>query len=200
MIVVRILGGALLATVVLMGFGFAYWTQLPHRCRVLRPVLDHDKVVATLQAKLPATGVYFLPWSSDYEEPPVPADAKETWLRRHKAGPLAMIFLRKEGFDPESPETMRNVYGAGALHFFVSALLADAMLAGSGCGQCRYLGRVGYVFGLGLFAAVAVKIAEPIWFAYPWDFPLFQAVYTVIGWLLAGIVVAAVVKTKAPQA
>jgi hypothetical protein len=198
MIVVRLLVGALLATVVLMGFGFAYWTQLPGRCRVLHEAPDHDRLASVLQAELPASGVYMLPWSPAHHENPADPEIQKTYLDRHEAGPLAMIYLSKEGFDPASQEAMIRVYGSGAGHFFVSALLAGALLASSGCGRCGYFGRVGFVFGLGLFAAVAVRISDPIWFAHPWDFSLFQVAYAVIGWLLAGIFLAAVVKTKAP--
>ena len=50
------------------------------------------------------------------------------------------------------------------------------------------------MFLIGVFATVAVTIAKPIWFFHPWPAVLYEAAFQVIGWLLAGVVLALLVR------
>jgi len=82
----------------------------------------------------------------------------------------------------------------GFLQMFASALLAAVLLAIAGPRLKSYVSRVGFVFLLGLFAAVTIHLAEPVWFARPWDYHLVMSFDECCKALLAGIVLAVVVR------
>jgi len=84
----------------------------------------------------------------------------------------------------------------GLAHFFVSALMAAILLRMVMSVLTGYLGRVFFVFLLGVFAALTVRLSDPIWWNLPWDFFVHGAVMTVINWLLAGLVLAMIVKPQ----
>ena len=57
-----------------------------------------------------------------------------------------------------------------------------------------YARRVAFVCGLGVFAAVAVRLSEPILWHLPWGHFLHGATYDAASWLVAGLVLGAIVK------
>jgi hypothetical protein len=46
---------------------------------------------------------------------------------------------------------------------------------------------------------VAILFANPVWWHHPWKFTLDQAFFAGVGWLLAGIVLAAIIRPAATQ-
>lgn len=176
----KLLLGALAGTVVLMIWGFLFWSVLPYGSLVMKGLPDGEAYASALAESVPETGVY--------QYPAFPADATEDEMGRfyaeHKRGPLVQIFYRAEG----APPGAAKVYLLGFLHFFASALLAAFLLRYSGAGLHGWGWRVLFVTLLGLFAGVAAELAKPIWWYNPWDFALYQVVYLVTGWLFAGLV------------
>ena len=61
---------------------------------------------------------------------------------------------------------------------------------------CCYSARVCFVFGLGLFATLWIEGANVIWWHYPTSHSIFSGAYNVIAWLLAGLVIGAIVKKR----
>ena len=53
--------------------------------------------------------------------------------------------------------------------------------------------RAAFVFGLGVFAALAVRPSDVIWWHLPWSQALHGAVYDGLTWLIGALVLAAIV-------
>jgi hypothetical protein len=183
----RVVGGAVLAAVVLMAWGFVFWLFLPFGKAVLQKLPGEEVVVKTLKENIPRTGVYTYP---SRENTSSSVEAQDAIMKQHLAGPIVEIIYRKEGLDPLSPST----YGWGFAHFFVSGLLAGLLLALALPRLKSYVARVLFIFLLGAFAAFFVDLSAGIWMHHPWELPLLWAAYHGSSWLLAGLAMAAVIK------
>jgi hypothetical protein len=190
--VFRLLLGVLLASVVWMGWGFVFWEYLPFGHDALGRLPDEARVVGALQESAPETGVYFSPLADRETMSGNDPKAKEALERRHKSGPLVQIIYRKEGV-----ENVGAVFALGFAHFLVSSLLVGLLLLLALPGLGGYLPRVLFVALAGLFASVAITLAQPIWFHHPWKFSLTLAGFYAAGWLLAGVVMGLVIRPRA---
>ncbi len=184
----RVLIAAIFSGIVLMMWGFAFWTASPVPQQFLKSLPDAANVVAAIRDSGAESGVYVYPGSEGMDSSD--QAALEAWQERHREGPIAHIFLQSEGTEPMAP----SVFLMGYLHFAVSALVAATLLAVVVDKLPSYLARVAFVAGCGLFAAVVLGLSDPIWYYHPWGYHLMQASFVVIGWVLAGLVIGAIVR------
>jgi hypothetical protein len=75
----------------------------------------------------------------------------------------------------------------------VQALIA-AFLLSLATGLGGYLSRVGFVAGLGLFAAIGINIEYWNWYGFPANYTVATIADKFIGFLIVGLVAAALVK------
>lgn len=167
----RIILASFLSAVVLFFVGFVWWGLL---MPVVRPagVVSDPEVIATLDASLERTGLYFHP---DYANAP-----------DESTGPMALIY-----FIQKSP-SMGTMMGLGFGHMFFSAFLASVIV--SLCALKSFAKRVGIVLALGLFVGVWADIGNMIWWHHPTAWAAYQFAYDVVSWLLAGVVIAILVR------
>ncbi len=193
----RILLGGVLGAAVLFVGGFLYWVVLSERLLPYNHMTDEGAVMEVLRENLPETGVYWFPMPQ--HDPDATADEKqaamEAYEESHREGPLGAVTYHREGGEPMPPSALVK----GFVIEFVSALLASILLC-CACGRRGYAARAAFVFGLGLFAAVSVHLIAWNYMLRPMDFTLLTMGDTIVGWLLAGLVIAAVVKPRAETA
>jgi hypothetical protein len=189
----RILIGSLLAAIVLMVWGAVIWVVSPVPHLLLRGVPNEDAVAKTLNEQIPESGVYLFPWWTEVEgSPEAQQAAMDTVMEKHRRGPIGQIIFRKEGLDPMQPAG----FVLGFAHFFVSALIMSVLLVLALPGLHCYGSRLLFVFLAGLFAGWTVQLSDVIWFHHPPEYRLFLAGLDVTNWLLAGAVLAAVVRPR----
>jgi hypothetical protein len=179
---------ALLGAVVLFVWGFVFWTILPWSMQTIRPLPNHA-AIASAVTEIP-TGTYFYPDISHTGLPTDDPRTDSTWNEMFKRGPLFEVRVQHEGMDMMSP--MMFVWGF--LHFFASTLIAVILLRTVRPQLAGIRGQVLFLTMVGLLIAVFADLSGPIWFHYPWDRALTDAVYTVIAWLLAGLAIALVLR------
>lgn len=83
------------------------------------------------------------------------------------------------------------------LALVIAGWLAAMVLAAAKCG---YIARVLVVGLMGLFIWCNTDVSYWIWNGFPDAYTLYQGMNHVVGWLLAGIGIAAIVKPKEPKA
>lgn len=176
--------GSLLAAVVLMVWGFVTWAVLSDQLGIVKPLPDEAAVADALREHAPDDGVYFFPvegfMGSEAE--------RAAWAERHARGPVGLLFLRSGGVEP----AMGRQLFLGFVHFFVSALLAAVIL--SVAWLRGYWQRVQLATLLGLFAGFVVAVSNSVWWYVPIGFTLYSLIVLVLGWFLAGLVLARFVR------
>lgn len=187
---IRLIVGAVLSAVVLFAWGFVFWYSSGIMYRFMHPVTDEAEVTQVLQKNIPESGAYIIPFPEPDAMSGANREKAAALLSSRLKGPIVEIAYRKEGLDPTSP----NELVAGFCHYLAASLLAGVLLVLAQPGLQRYLARVLFVTVLGVFACVAIAFARPIWFHHPWPAVLYESGYNAIGWLLAGLVMALVIR------
>lgn len=82
----------------------------------------------------------------------------------------------------------------GLLLSVAAAIVAAALLAAAAPALPRYRHRVLFVALLGGFAATATRLVDWNWWAFPLDWILLEVADLVVGWTLAGLAIAAIVR------
>jgi hypothetical protein len=139
---------------------------------------------------LPTTGVYFIPQPATE----LSTEEQKTKIqKRHRQGPLVRIFYTAGGGDlpGSAPILVRGLVHSVAVAFLMSLILAVASPS-----LPTFTQRLGLVFLTSALAAVWLGLNEAIWFYHPWKFEMYQAAYVLVGGLLMGVVMAAIIKTR----
>lgn len=183
----RLVIGSLLAAVVVFFWGFVYWTVLPFPASVLQTLPGQETFINQLKAAVPESGAYLIPGGAEVQ-------TDEALQERHREGPIATLFYRKEGAEVMSP----SVFIYGYLHMLAAAFVAGIVIAAS---ESRsYFSRVMLIFWVGVFCAVWVEITDVVWYYFPWDYCLLKMGYHISAALLMGLVLAALVRPAQPPA
>lgn len=174
--------GSLLAAVAMFVWGFVFWTT-PLGKAAMSHGVDADRAQEALRGLFPEDGAYFVPDMAEGE-------SQESWLERHRRGPLAMVFVHRAGANPMEPMTFVN----GFLHMLITCVLIAWLLGKALPALPTYGARLGFVLLAGFAAAFWGHAADPIWFYNPWRFHLLAMVYDLGAWGLAGLILARFVR------
>lgn len=144
-------------------------------------VSNEEQLVTSLRASLPGDGLYFLP-SIDLGGKPS-AKEQASWEARFRAGPTGMIIYHASGDTPVSAkkisvQLLSDLLAAGIVTYVLSLTITS------------YWRRVGLASLLGAFGLFAISTIYWNWYRFPNAFFLAQGVDMIVGWSLAGAVIA----------
>jgi hypothetical protein len=145
---------------------------------------NDEAVAAELSRSIPHDGLYFLP-SPDFSGNTTGAE-NAAFEARFRAGPTGMILFRRSGSEPVTPRKL--------LIQFLSELLAGtigALVLQRSPGP--YWLRMLTMGLLGAFGVLSIGTIYWNWYGFPDAFFVAQLVDKVVGWMLAGAVMAAIV-------
>ena len=142
---------------------------------------NEEPIVSTLRSSLPGDGLYFFP-GIDLRGKQTAAE-EASWEARFRAGPTGMIVYHRAGGAPISAkklsmQLLSDVLAAGIIAYLLSLTIAP------------YWRRVGLSALLGTFGLFAVSSIYWNWYGFPNTFFLAQGVDMIVGWGLAGAVIA----------
>lgn len=182
--------GGLLGGLVLFAWGALFHMALPWAHAGMRELApEHEAALgAALQASCGERGIYGYP-AYDLDGK-MTAEAEEAFMARYDAGPAAFVV-----YQPDPPKMM----GAKQLGLQFAADLAAALLVAHlarrfGAGV-SYLGKVALIGSIGLIAVLGTDASQCIWYGFPCAHFFSRLVLLVVGWLLAGLVIARYCKT-----
>jgi len=175
--------GIFLSTVAMFAFGAAYW-MTPLTTSFFQSTADDDATGRRMKEMFPVPGTYYLP---------SPRNPPERVQALHEAGPIATVHIRHEG----APVMGAKVLATGFVHELISLTLAAAMMGALLGVLNTYVRRVGFMLAIGVLIAWFSPLSQPIWWYRPWPVHVVDAVYTVLAWLVAGLVLAGFVKPAA---
>jgi len=151
---------------------------------------NEDQILSTLRTSLTHEGLYFFP-SIDLRGQPS-AEEKAAWEGKFRAGPTGMIIYHPAGDTPVSLKKLSVQF----LSDVVASGIVACVLFLSGA---TYWRRVGIAALLGVFGLCAVSSIYWNWYGFPNAFFLAQAVDMMVGWSLAGAIIAKLIPTARPE-
>ena len=165
-----------------LGLGEAGIKQLP----------NEDAVLAPLPANLKESGFYFFPGMD--QTPGMTKEqqkaSEENWKKKYTTGPSGVLVYLAHGGEAMSPKQLLTQFATD----LITSLLAACLLAAAAGALTGYGGRVLFVTLLGCLPWLAVNLPYWNWYGFPIDFTLAALADGVIGFFLAGLVLAAMVK------
>ncbi len=174
----RTLLAALVAAVVLFLWQSFAHMALPWSHSAMGPFEDAATIERTLKDNVLADGIYMLPHAAPGHQ--------EAWEAAHRQATegfsvLAIVTLsgKKSFGECLAWQFLFNLIGALLVTFLLTKLSHDGM----GC-------RMGVTVFFSLFTAATAILPNWAWFAYPNSYTSFAVFTHVIGWTLAGLVLA----------
>jgi hypothetical protein len=167
------------------------WTSIAHMATPLATVgigkmSDEQAVLDAMKKGVgKEPGFYFFPWV-DPNDP----DLMEKEAARMKTEPSGFMIYQPPGASADmTPMLIKEFVKEFAQSLLAAFLLSLTFLAG-------YFQRVGFVALVGVFAVLGTNASYWIWYGFPLSYTLAAMTIELVGAILAGFVIAALVKPK----
>lgn len=154
------------------------WMVLPWHMTTLNAFTNENAVVQAVKANASQSGIYVLPFKQ--------MDAKQD--QSTQKIPQVFASVNFNGMD----SSMAKPMFIGLIGLVITAILAAWLL--SKTGGLNYFGRIGFVLVFALAGSLMTNIPYWNWFAFDTNYTLVIIADTLIGWFLAGLVMAKMVK------
>jgi hypothetical protein len=182
---IRFIAGIVIAAVVLYLFGFVYWGMGPYGRVIWKHTPNDEAAGAAILAHFPENGTYYVPGMNE---------DMEMTTRLMEKGPVAFVHvIAREGRPMMDPSIM---VGGFFLNLVVIVLIA-VLLKIAAPALPAYAARAGFVALVGLTVAIFSEGNDAVWWQITWQWKLYQAVYTLGFWLIAGVILAAFIGGEA---
>lgn len=180
----RILLAALLG-----GLAVFLWSFISHMVFQIgeagvRTLPNEEATLEALRGSIPEAGFYIFPLMGDPSK--ATKEEQAQWAEKYRTGPAGILIYRPLGGEFNFPrllvvELLSNIVAA-----FIAALFLSRMVG-------TYFQRVLILAALGVFAWLSISISYWNWYAFPTTFTLSEGLDQLLGWLVAGLVIAKIV-------
>jgi len=182
----QVIIGTVAGAVVAFIWGMISWMALPWHGWTMNWIENDSPIAAAVKESITEPGVYFYPNMPKEMEGP----AMEEFTKLHEAGPVIQLQVLPQG----APVMPPSMWGFGFLIQICCAFLASFVLYKARSSFCCYPSRTMFVASLGLFAGLASDMQLWNWMHQPLDYSIVNLADKAIGWLLVGLVLAAIIK------
>jgi hypothetical protein len=148
-----------------------------------------DAVLAALKSNLTQDGLYFFPGMDMTKE--MTKEQTDAWTAKYKAGPSGLLLYHPNGGEPMEPKQLVIEFLSTILCALIAAFILSSTVGALMC-------RATMVAMMGLFSWLAINISQWNWYGYPFNFIALDAIDQVLGWLLAGLLMAKLIKPANP--
>jgi len=181
----KVLVGALVAGIVVFCWGAISHMATPIGEMGHHPIPGEEKVIAAMKDSIREPGLYDIP-GRDMSKSMSPPE-QEAYVARIKQGPTGILVIHPDGGEVMSPRQLLTELGSSVVAALMAALVLTQVRSG-------YFGRVLVVTAMGLFGFVSILVSYWNWYGFPTDFTIGAALDEIIGWFLAGLVLAAIIR------
>lgn len=191
----KIVFAGILGGIILWVWGFLSWVVLPLHQSAMHAVPNETEIIAALGRSLPEKGTYVFPMMPKGDaglQGAAQEAAMAAYMQKYQSGPTGMIFYDPAGKDP----FMLNQMIAGLLIFMLSAGIVAWLLSRSTAIAESFLSRVIYCGMVGTLIAIGCYLSDWNWMGFSFDWTKALMVDSIVGWLLAGLGISAIVKQK----
>jgi hypothetical protein len=183
----RVILAAVLGGIVMFGWGAVSHMVLNIDADVFKPIQNEAAVASAMKENIPADGMYFVPGLDMTRHPT--DEEMAGFSAKYKQGPTAFIVFHQAGGDLMSPMQFGTQFAA----CLVTALLGAMILAFASVGFAR-----GVIISLMIGLAGWVSMSVPYWNWYKFSaaFIRGELIDQVVGWFLAGLVMAFILRRR----
>jgi hypothetical protein len=179
---------AIIGGVVLFVWGMISWTLIPWHKLTMHRFDDQQKVANVIQNNTSVSGVYILPNMHSDENDDSDIEMGKSMMRN---GPIAFVSVNKEGIT-RGAMTLSFIIGF-IIQVIAVAIATHLLMQTKGL---KYWKQVCFFVLMGIFAWVVTTASAWNWHALSCGYALVALADLVIGWFLAGLVVAELVGKK----
>ena len=168
------------------------WSAVSHMALGLgsagiRTLPNEERMAQAIRGVVTEPGLYFFPGMDPSRK--MTPEEERAWTERYRRGPSGLLVVQPGGRDPMEPTQ------------FVVELLADILAAGVAAFLLAGLGgpllaRAGAVGLLGLFEWADLSVSYWNWYKFPTLYTGAALVEQVVGWTLAGLVMALMLRPR----
>jgi hypothetical protein len=180
-----VLAGGLIAGIVVFIWEAVAHMALPLGEMGIRQIPNEEGLLKVMKAGISDSGLYFFPGIDRSKT--VTDSEQKAWQSKVEAGPTGILVIQPNGAEAMSPRQLSMEFGADVIAGLLAALVLTQV-------RSNYVGRVLVVLLMGAFGVVNVSASYMIWYGFPAEFTAAEAISQVVGWLLAGLALAAIVK------
>ena len=178
---------------VLGGIAMFVWTSIAHVATPLgrigfSQIPNEAPVLAAMHgAMADKPGLYFFPWID-----PTDPNVEKNYQEKVRDNPSGLVLYHPPGAtEGMTPVQLIEEFSKELVQTLIAAFLLSLTVLGA------YLARVGFVTLIGVSAGIATNFSYFIWYRFPLDYTLAYASIEIIGGLVAGLVIAAIVRGRA---
>jgi hypothetical protein len=170
------------------------WSALSHMALGLgtagiSTMPNEDRVAQAIRGAITEPGLYFFPgFDASHKMTP---DEEKAWTEKYRRGPSGILIVQPGGRDPMAPEQLVIELLADILAAGVAAFILDGL-------AWTFTARVAAVGLLGVFEWLDINVSYWNWYKFPTVFTAAALVEQVVGWTLAGIVMALILRGRGP--
>jgi hypothetical protein len=181
----KILLGGVVAGVVIFFWGFVAHMLLPLGEMGLQAIPNEEALTAAMKNDVREPGLYFVPGrdmgkSQSQEE-------MQAHMEKIVKGPYGFLVIYPNGRDASLSKRLPIEFGTNVLCALLAAILVSQLRPG-------FIVRVACVTLVGILASTMTLVPYWNWYGFPTDFTLAQIAENTVGWLLAGLVLASIVR------
>ncbi len=143
---------------------------------------NEEAVLSALSANVTEPGFYFFPWGDMGGS----KEAMDAWAEKYRTSPAGIMIYKPQGGEMMPPSMLITELLTNILAALIAAFLLSRAFGNLG----GMLGKAVFVALFGLFAGVEVDLSYWNWYGFPASYTLSYMVQHVIGWFLAGLVLA----------
>lgn len=144
-----------------------------------------DEALEALKTTVPNSGLYFFPGvvkNPTHEQ-------QKAWEAKLVSGPSGILAYTADGSGGMSPKLLISEFLTALVAAFIAACIISMMAV-------SYGKRVLTVMLLGVFGWISLTLSFWIWYNFPTAWVLSEALSEVLGWLVAGLVIAKLVPPR----
>lgn len=183
LIIAGIVGG-----IVMFFWGAFSHTVLPLGDAGIKVLPNEAEVVAAMKANITEPGFYVAPGIENMNN--ATEEQQKVWEEKYKAGPTAIIIYRPTGGEVMSAkqllfELLSNIVAALFVAYILSLMIPS------------FSKRAAAAALIGLSGWISINLSYWNWYGFPASFVAAEAIDQFVGWLLAGIAIAFIIRSKA---
>jgi hypothetical protein len=189
--VLRVILGAIIGGILVFAWSMVSWMVLPYHAQSIHQFKDEAGLTKVIKEHAEHSGVYVLPFVPGDTLSKPAAEQKSIWeavQKKQQEGPMVFASVALEGTKVSMKTSM--IYGlilqiAGA--FIISLILRGFCCSGYFC-------RLFTVSLIGVLVGLLGNAPNLIWWQFSLPFTLICGLDAFIGWTIAGLLMAAIVK------